>query len=180
MKILATLCAATILAVGGWAADGLAVERKVEDFYGEYIGRSVAGEGVTARDINITIEEVRRGFNISWSTVTHRKYGKTKRKTYSIDFRRTKRDNIYLSSMRKDVFGNRAPNDPMKGDPYVWARINGDTLSVYAMIVTDDGGYDMQIYHRTLTPDGMHLNFSRYLEGQAVKTITGELKRVVE
>jgi hypothetical protein len=169
-----------VMAVGGWAADGLAAERPIEDFYGEYIGRSVAGNGLQARDINIAIEEVRRGFNVSWSTVTHRKSGKAKRKSYSIDFRRTKRDNIYLSAMRKDVFGNRAPNDPMKGDPYVWARINGDTLSVYALIVTDDGSYDMQVYHRTLTANGMRLEFTRFLEGEAKKTITGELKRVVK
>jgi len=45
--------------------------------------------------------------------------------------------------MRKDVFGNRALNDPLKGEPYVWARMRGDTLTVYALIVTPDGSYDM-------------------------------------
>lgn len=173
-------CAAVIVAVGGWAANGLAADRPIEDFYGEYVGRSVAGNGLDARDINITIEKVRRGFNISWSTVTHRNPGQAKRKSYSIDFRRTERDNIFQSSMRKDVFGNRAPNDPMQGDPYVWARINDDTLSLYALIVTDDGSYDMQVYHRTLTATGMRLKFTRFLEGEAVKTITGELRRVVK
>ena len=180
MKNLLMACAAMFMTVGGWAADGRAVDRPIEDFYGEFVGRSVAGGGVKARDINITIEAVRRGFNISWSTVSYGASGKAKRKSYSIDFRRTKRDNIYLSSMRKDVFGNRAPNDPMKGDPYVWSRIDGDTLSVYALIVTDDGSYDMQVYHRTLTANGMRLKFTRFLEGEAKKIITGELKRVVK
>ncbi len=72
-----------------------------------------------------------------------RKGGKAKRKSCSIDFRKTKRGDIHQSAMRKDVFGNRALNDPLKGEPYVWARMRGDTLTVYALIVTPDGSYDM-------------------------------------
>ena len=138
-----------------------------------------SGKKLDERDINVTISEKGRGgFNVFWATVSTRADGELKRKSYSIDFRRTNRDNIYQSAMRKDVFGNDAPNNPMKGDPYVWARISGDTLSVYALIVTDDGSYDMQAYHRTLTPEGMKLRFSRTIEGEEKKVITGELKRV--
>lgn len=175
-RMLGALLALVFTVTSGSAG---ASDRKIDDFYGEYVGRSVMGEGdsLKERDINVTIEEIKRGFNISWSTVTHRGEGDSKRKSYSIDFRRSNRDKIYQSSMRKDVFGNPAPNDPMKGDPYVWARIKGDTLSVYALIVTDDGSYDMQAYHRTLTKDGMNLRFSRTIEGEAKKVITGELRR---
>lgn len=157
-----------------------AADRAIEDFYGEFTGRTVSADAgeVKARDINVKIEEIRRGFNVSWTTVTLRKGGKAKRKIYSIDFRKTKRGNIYQSAMRKDVFGNRAPNDPLKGDPYVWARIRGNTLSVYALIVTPDGSYDMQVYDRTLTENGMNLDFKRFLEGQEVKSIKGELQRI--
>lgn len=158
-----------------------AAERNVADFYGEYVGRTVSGEddSLNERDINVSIKEIKRGFNIAWSTVIHRTGSESKRKSYSIDFRRTNRDNIFQSAMRKDVFGTQSPNDPMKGDPYVWARIKGETLSVYALIVTDDGSYDMQAYHRTLTKDGMNLRFSRTVEGEQKKVILGELKRVM-
>ena len=128
----------------------------------------------------MTIAAVKRGFNVSWATISSRAGGELKRKSYSIEFRRTNRDNIYQSAMRLDVFGNESPNNPMKGDPYVWARISGDTLSVYALIVTDSGSYDMQAYHRTLTPDGMTLRFARTVEGEEKKVIDGELKRVVK
>ena len=163
-------------------ASAWAAERKIDDFYGTYVGRSVSGDdgAVKERDINVEIKEIKRGFNISWSTVTHRKDGDSKRKSYSIDFQRTNRDNIFQSGMRKDVFGGKRPNDPMKGDPYVWSRIKGDTLSVYALIVTDDGTYDMQAYHRTLTDEGMSLRFSRTMEGEPKKVLTGELKRFKE
>lgn len=157
-----------------------AINRGIEDFYGEYVGSSgsAAGKELKAREINVKFKKIRRGFNVSWSTMSYRATGEMKRKSYSIDFRRTRRENIYQSSMRKDVFGNGAPNDPMKGDPYVWARIIGDTLSVYALIVRKDGGYDMQVYHRTLTQNGLQLSFTRFLEGEAIKTIEADLRRV--
>jgi archaellin len=166
---------AILWTTGAWAAD-----RAVEDFYGEYAGRSISASAdkLKTRDINVEIKAIRRGFNVSWTTVTFRKGGKATRKSYTIDFRKTKRDGIFQSAMRQDVFGNRTPNDPMKGDPYVWARIRGDTLSVYALIVTGDGSYDMQVYNRTLTANGMTLDFKRFLEGQEVKAITGELQRI--
>ncbi|NKB59921.1 MAG: hypothetical protein GKS00_26725 [Alphaproteobacteria bacterium] len=170
-----SVCIAFFWTTGVWAAD-----RKIEDFYGEYAGRSVSAsaDSLKTRDINVEIKSIRHGFNVAWTTVTLRKGAKATRKSYSIDFRKTKRGGIYQSVMRKDVFGNRAPNDPMKGDPYVWSRIRGDTLSVYALIVTDEGSYDMQVYNRTLTANGMALDFKRFLEGQEVKSITGELQRI--
>jgi len=177
MKIAqAVLMTATLL----WTSAAAAADRSIEDFYGEYTGRSVSAssEALKTRDINVEIKEIRRGFNVAWTTVTFREGEKASRKSYSIDFRRTKRDNIFQSAMRQDVFGNQTPNDPMQGQPYVWARLRGDTLSVYALIVTDDGSYDMQVYHRTLTQDGMALEFKRFLEGQEVKSIAGKLQRV--
>lgn len=68
----------------------------------------------------------------------------------------------------------------MKNEPYIWARIKGETLTVYAMHVIDDGSYEMQIYDRTLTADGMRLDFRRHRPGGDVKRITGVLKRVAE
>ena len=176
------LASAALLFLVAVAGPVAAAERSIKDFYGEYVGRTVSGgdKALQGRDINVTIKPLKRGFNVSWSTISHRANGDAKRKSYSIDFRRTNRDNIFQSAMRKDVFGQEAPNDPMKGDPYVWARIKGDTLSVYALIVADDGSYDMQAYHRTLTKDGMTLRFARTVEGEPKKVITGVLKRVVE
>ena len=175
------LTAGLALLAMAMAAAG-AAERSIDAFYGEYVGRTVSGDGagLEERDINVAIKPVKRGFTVSWTTVTHRPEGGSRRKSHTIEFRRSNRDNIFQSSMRKDVFGQESPNDPMRGDPYVWARIKGDTLSVYALIVTDDGSYDMQAYHRTLTRDGMTLRFARTVEGAEKKTITGELKRVVE
>ena len=82
--------------------------------------------------------------------------------------------------MRRDAFGHSEPLDPLKGEPYVWADIEGPTLRVHALLITDDGGYEMQVYRRTLTADGMTLEFSRNRNGKELKTIYGNLQRKAE
>lgn len=91
----------------------------------------------------------------------------------------TRRDNIYSAASRQDMFGKQVPIDPISGkDPYYWARITGKTLSVYNIIINDDGGYEMQVYHRTLTDDGMKVEFQRIRDGAPQRSVSGVLKRM--
>lgn len=152
----------------------------IEDFYGTYAGETIGNndEGLTKRDLGLTIRPSDDGFNITWTTVTRDAAGESKRKTYSIDFDATRKPNIFSSAMRKDMFGNRVPLDPLKGDPFVWATIRDQTLVVYSLLLTEDGGYEMQTYERTLSLEGLHLEFSRIREGLHLKYITGTLVRV--
>jgi hypothetical protein len=115
-------------------------------FFGEFEGQVVADqEGeVRKRDLRVKISPTRNGFAVNWVSVTKRSDGKLKRKEYSIDFHPTRRRNIYRSGEGRDVFGHAVPLDPMDGDPYVWARIHEDTLTVHALHVLEDGGYEMQ------------------------------------
>jgi hypothetical protein len=80
--------------------------------------------------------------------------------------------------MRPNYFGGWVPLDPMKSEPYIWARIKEATLTVYAMHVIDDGSYEMQTYDRTLTKEGMRLDFTRIRADGKVKKISGVLKRM--
>jgi hypothetical protein len=82
--------------------------------------------------------------------------------------------------MHRDTFGHAEPLDPLKGEPYVWAGISGPTLTVHALLITNDGGYEIQVYRRTLTADGMALTFSRNRNGRELKTVYGVLGRKVE
>ena len=66
----------------------------------------------------------------------------------------------------------------MKGDPYVWSRVNGDLLTVHAMIITEDGGYEMLTYKRTVVEEGLDLEFNRIKNGESLKTITAHLEKV--
>ena len=58
-----------------------------------------------------------------------------------------------------------------------WATIDGDTLTVYSLGITDDGRSEMQIFHRTLTENGMDVSFIR-LEDENIKVrVVGQLVR---
>ncbi|MCP4328490.1 MAG: hypothetical protein GY791_08655 [Alphaproteobacteria bacterium] len=160
--------------------------RPIEDFYGEYVGKSIAGStGATGEDaeirprhLNISIQAHENGFTVAWLTIITSASGKTKAKSQLVNFRPTANDGLYASAMRRDTTGALVPLDPMSGDPYVWASINGDTLTVHALLVTADGGYEVQVYDRTLTEDGIDLTFRRFRDGVMMKEIEGKLTRV--
>lgn len=151
-------------------------------FYGRYEGTAdiAADDGgeIRRRDLAVTIAPEGDRFRIDWQTSTRLPDGELKTKTYSIMFEPTARDGIFGSKMRTDMFGNRVPLDPLKGDPYVWCRIAGDTLTLYAMVITDSGGYDLQVYDRTLTKTGLQLQFTRLREGEAPKKFSAVLQKV--
>ena len=170
------LCAAMTAMVA--AAEAASVDFTV--FFGEFEGRAVSenqGE-VRTRDLRVKISAYENGFTVNWISVTKRPNGKLKRKEYSINFLPTRRANIFRSGERKDFFGNAVPMDPMKGDPFVWARIHDDTLTVHALHVLEDGGYEMQTYARRRIPEGLSLKYSRVRDGEILRTVNGTLREV--
>jgi hypothetical protein len=163
------------LAVSHARADASAIT----PFIGEYVGRSLQApnEPLSPRDLSIKISaHGERGFTLEWTTLIHDGGGE-KHQSYSIDFTPSERQGVFSSAMHRDTFGHSEPLDPLKGEPYVWAAISGQTLTVHAMMITDDGGYEMQVYSRTLTASGMSLKFSRNRNGQELKTVYGVLAR---
>lgn len=155
-----------------------------DKFVGEYLGEGISeglsenGDELTKRDLRVEIKPKGEGFVVTWVSVTHKDNGKLKRKSYTVHFKPKGKSGLYGSAMRSDMFGNQVPMDPLEGDPYVWARISGDTLFVYALLITEEGGYEMQVYERTLSPNGMDLTYSRVRDGEMMRTVRGKLKRV--
>ncbi len=151
----------------------------IDPFVGEYLGQVKIADGdkEIERDLGVKISKTDQGFNIKWTAVTRKPNGKFKTKTYTIDFLPTNRSNVFAAAMKTNVFGGKVPLDPMKGDPYVWSRITGDTLSLYALLVRDDGGYELQVYDRILGSGGLQLNYSRIRDGQPLRTIETWLRR---
>ncbi|RKZ35305.1 MAG: hypothetical protein DRQ37_06710 [Gammaproteobacteria bacterium] len=151
-------------------------------FYGVYEGTAGAtkSSGLSKPELKVVIRPRDKGFAVEWATVTKKADGRTKRKNYAINFETTRRPNIYGSGMRRNMFGKAVPLDPLKGDPYVWAKIAGKTLTVYAMLVNDDGGYEMQVYERTRTESGLDLKFTRVSDGQPVRVFHGKLTKVAD
>ncbi len=153
---------------------------RYDKFMGEYVGEgiSVTEPSMRKRDLKVTISPTEDGFQVAWVSVTRSANGKIKRSAYAINFKPSKKEHVYSAAMRTDMFGNQVPLDPMRGDPYVWARIDGDTLFVYQMLINEKGGYEMQVYERTFTSTGLDLKYSRVRDGEVLRTITGKLKRI--
>ncbi|MDA9982017.1 hypothetical protein N9H39_04635 [Gammaproteobacteria bacterium] len=154
-------------------------DEEFEPFVGDFEGKYTTVDGgiEKSRDLSVSIHETSDGFNVSWKTTTFKKK-KKKTKGYSIDFIKSDREHIFQAAQKKNVFGGREPLDPMKGDPYVWARIEGAKLTVYALNVTEDGGYEMQTFNRVLMDDkNLHLKFSRFRDGKPLKSIDTILYR---
>ncbi len=151
----------------------------IEPFFGHFRGKTIVGDDdeTSMRDLGVSIEPDGEYFKITWNTATRRD-GDIKHKSYAIVFVPTKRPEIYRSAMRADMFGNRVPMDPLSGDPFVWCRIAGKTLTVYALLIDDAGSYDLQVYNRTLVDNGLHLEFTRLRENDPPKVLSGFLERV--
>ena len=145
-----------------------ALRAEIERFVGDYSGSAEVDlyDGTRAkRDMSVSISKTKAGFSVKWSSTTYRD-GKSKEKSYQIGFVPTERGDVFAAAMKQNVFGHEVPLDPMKGEPYVWARIIGDTLTVYSLFVNEEGGYEIQQFDRTLTEGGLMLDFSAILNGK--------------
>ncbi|MDA7956223.1 MAG: hypothetical protein MPK34_03195 [Gammaproteobacteria bacterium] len=151
------------------AAAPAAAQNDFERFIGAYRG-SAQVDGAR-RDMSVRIRAMEGGFEVNWKSVSHKSGGRLKEKEYTIGFRPTGRAGIYSSAMGVNVFGNPVPLDPMKGDPYVWSRISGNTLTVFSLLIDDDGGYEMQQYNRALADGGLRLEYRRIRNGEKLKDI---------
>ena len=162
------------------AAAAPAAASDIEAFFGEFEGEAMTDyDGqLRKRDLRVKISPHPDGFTVEWTSVTKTSNGKLKRKAHSINFLPTRRKNIFRSGERRDMFGNAVPLDPLKGDPFVWARLYEDTLTVFALHVLEDGGYEMQTYARTRIPEGLALVYSRVRDGEVLRTVESTLLEV--
>ncbi len=154
----------------------------IDQFVGKFEGKATAmsGDDRSARDLTVIISRTEdgKGFVVDWKTVIHRTDGGDDQRHERVRFLPTKRPNVYSAGSKADMFGKLVPIDPISGDAYYWARIRGKTMSVFNIIVTEQGGYEMQVYHRTVKDgDAMTVEFSRVRDGEPLRAITSELKR---
>lgn len=179
MSVFFRIAAATLLIAVASPANAADL---IDPFLGKYEGKSIVQaddkQELSARDLAIKIEKDKRGFSVEWSTVIYRKKDRSEFRRFKIRFAASKRPGIYGAMMAANVFGRSVPHDPLEGDPYFWASIRGQSLFVYGIHVTEDGGYELQAYERTLKPGGLAVRFSRLRDGEKLREITGFVKRM--
>ncbi|NNG03468.1 MAG: hypothetical protein HKM95_05130, partial [Inquilinus sp.] len=155
----------TVPLAGAEAADDLA-----KPFLGTYVGTAQildeAGQVLETRDMDITIAEGQRGaFTVTWINVTlvdgRRDVPGVKRRVDTVTLAPGPETGIYLEESRRSLFARRRETDVMKGEPLRWARIDGNRLGMFSLVVLEDGGYSLQSYERILTDIGMDIEFRR-------------------
>ncbi len=145
----------------------------VGDFEGLFI--PVSGDDGGGRDLSVSIKAIDGGFNVSWTTTVPGQDQSTR--SESIDFLATEREHVYKAAQKKNLFGGRDPLDPMKGEPYAWARVKDQTLTVHVMYIRDNGGYEINSYERTLVGDGdITTQFSRIVNGELRTSLKAKLQ----
>jgi hypothetical protein len=175
-------CAVFVLL--GWLGSASAVSAaenlSIAAFYGSWKGTGQANMpggyfGLTARDLDVRIEPKGNGFNVTWTTITHPGgdigKAKTRRKSSSIDF---------LPGGKPGVFKAARQGDPLAGEPYIWARIKGQTLTVYVLHIDDTGAYVIQSYDRTLTGFAMEVTFARIRDDEPERTAKAKLVKIAD
>jgi hypothetical protein len=176
--LLAVVLCAVVLGAGArpaWSDD-----LTIQSFFGEYLGRTLMPMGEARnRDLHVAIRPFGAfGFTVEWQTTLHKSAREPENKTQVIDFEPTRRPNVYAVARGDGTAGVSAPTGPADGEPYAWARIAGGTLTVNLLTIADNGDYVVQTYDRTLTPDGMKLDFMRVENGRIERQIKATLKRV--
>ena len=161
MRIALAFFFAAVLSAGAASA----AERRIDEFYGRWIGTGQATQGVVnpvatqSRDSEVIIEKTADGFKISWTTMSSDvgNGAQSKVKSSSMVFKKGKAANLYV-----ELKSGHA----LDGKKTTWARLTGDTLSISQLVVAVDGQWDMTVYDRTLKDaDHMSLLFTRISNG---------------
>lgn len=166
-----------VLLLIGWGLPASAQRAlSIKAFYGTWQGSGVAENadsiyfGVSARDFDVIIHPEGTGFSVAWTTVAHTggdpKKPNVKRRQDKI---------VFVPSAGGATWRAAPESDPLGGQPYAWARIEGTSLIIYVFTIDRDGRYELQHYKRTLTGGGMDLVFTDTADGSRARSVKGKL-----
>lgn len=189
-----------------FAGPGYAADAPVDAFFGVFQGETtfLTATGAKKRGISVSFSPVSEampgidGVEVSWTTLSKRADGTFNSKTHEAVFvPADEAETIFVATKssgsaediskleegqddKKDgdkAAASRSPIDPRGTAPYLWGRIKDNTFSIYVVVVAEDGGYEVQVYNRTLTKEGMTLVYSRNRAGEHLKLLEAFLKR---
>ncbi len=182
------LCALTLVVIVAGSIPGRALaEATIDNFFGTYVGSGLAkrDDGSTEeRDMDVAISPYKQnGFTLSWITVIRDEAGTrtgpdVKRRAVEEDFISSPdQPGVYISAPEGGLFSATELANPLVGDPFRWASLRDGTLTVYSAGIDERGGSEIQIYHRTLTDDGLDVSFVRLADEDVKVRVTGALRR---
>ncbi len=153
-------------------------EAALQDFFGQYKGYGFAQDDSgpfinTPRDFELTIAPLENaGFQIVWTTI--------KRKGSSpndLEAVMSRTSASFLPSGKPGLYHATGNADPLGGGAMVWARLAGDLLYIYRMVVSPDGVPELHVYRRMWTAKGLELFFTAARDGIVVRSVRGRYAR---
>ena len=159
-----------------------------ESFHGDWQGKELTVDDgsadleATAEDLSVRIAPDGSGFRMHWTALSRDgSGGPLARHPVEARFAPADRPGVFVfdseqSSLLLRLFGDPATSNPLEGEPLLWARLDGETLSVYGLAINPDGSFDLYQHVRTLTSEGMTARHTHRTEREAV-ILEGRLVR---
>jgi hypothetical protein len=150
----------------------------MRDFYGEYKGygfaEDVNGPFIsTEREFELTIAPLEPdGFEIFWTTVKRK--GDSPNSLEASVSRSWAR---FRPSDTPDIYHAQENGAPLAGGILSWARVQGNLLTVYRLVVEPNGVPELHVYRRMMTARGLELYFTAVRDGKVVRTVRGRYTR---
>lgn len=147
-------------------------------FFGIFRGGGVAESGdnpqfrTAMRDSQVEIRAAEgNGFRIAWATTAPRgnpNQPTAKTKTTEMTFK---------AGAKPGMFEAVPQGNPLAGQDFAWARLKRQTLTIYSMTTTPEGGYEMQRWDRTLQGIGMEMTYTRISDGEPTRSVKARLTK---
>jgi hypothetical protein len=162
-------------------APASAEDAAIKPFLGSYEGTTLlSSEEVRSRELKVAITPAGDdGFTVEWQTTIFKLRAEARRKTQSLEFRRSRvNPKLYAAQSSDATAGMDPSHDPLDGAPYAWARIDGQRLTINVLSISEEGDWVVQVYDRILTKEGMALSFARVRNGHVEQRLWGTLERI--
>ena len=187
LRTLEGIFATALLAFAVQCALAAEGEVALKSLMGTYLGRATVKDLETnqaeQREIDVEISPFKgNGFRIRWVNVTlvdgRRDVAGVKRRVNESAFTPGKGKNLFVEVPENTVFGEREEVTPMGGDTVRWAVLDAAGLHLYALVVLEDGRYELQTYSRRRTATGIDLYYERVVDGKRLRSIEGKAIKV--
>lgn len=177
-RILWCGCVALLILGGGMSA--ARAEAGIDAFFGRWVGAGISESEVsanfqtTARDLEVIVKRhAESGFEITWSTVQRQK-GNPDDPTEKV-----KSTTLQFTPDAGGLW-RTGGSDPFGGTPVAWARIDENSLIISTFTVTKQGAGETQIYRRTLSGQGMALDYRRVVDGELLRSAKARLSKYAD
>lgn len=175
--MLTRMMTAAAAAVVWVAAAGAALAADPAKFYGKYVGEVTTSMAPKQSDVgtkrNSSVEikpAPDTGFLVYWTTeFPERPEGPDRVRTTSLHFLPTTNPNVWRSERT---------GDPLYGQALIWAQVTAQSFTIYITVIPKDGSPVMTIYRRSLSGEGLALEFERLEDGKRNTLVSGLLKKV--